>query len=159
MHSFGKNRSNLSFQLPGICLSVRFNQCLLKNTVCLIRLLHRGVSWQIIKVFKDMLNFIRENSAYNCINYFSYMLDIAICGFLEYIFHDNVGIWMEFIPHFERKLVKLSKRSKDSNIFRLWQDCWNQKKNTLKDVKVDKQSQTLWNYVCLWYTLCHKHIW
>jgi hypothetical protein len=35
----------------------------------------------------------------------------------------DVGIWMEFIPHFERKLFKLSKRSKYSNIFRLWQDC------------------------------------
>jgi hypothetical protein len=30
-----------------------------------------------------MLNFIRENSAYNCINYFSYMLDIAIFGFFD----------------------------------------------------------------------------
>jgi hypothetical protein len=49
-------------------------QCLLKNTVCLIRLLHCGVSRQIIKVFKDMLNFIGENSAYNCINYFSYIM-------------------------------------------------------------------------------------
>jgi hypothetical protein len=39
------------------------------------------------------------------------------------IFHDEVGIWMEFRPHFERKLFKISKRSKYSNIFRLWQDC------------------------------------